>query len=287
MNAVAVIYVNQHLEPSGRGPQQPNGLAGPPSAASAIAIAAPRPELRRIARLEASGPGAPDASGTIPTGADLLLSPRLLPPIRDDLRSLRRRSSCVRDSPVRRGPPRCRCRGASSPSGSRARQAASGITAAEAHRRGRAAGARRGEQRRSRRQARFATDGHRQRPATAVVLEDHGVASDPRSTRPSNRGPAPTRAGMSPPTTRTDRRSARRRAPRAARPAGLRTRPASWTSGRPAGTAGLASGRGDDEDLGRDRPDRVDRAGRAAVDRRSARPACRGRTGSTGRRPGR
>ena len=58
MNAIAVIYVNQHLDASGPSPSEPIGLAGSPSGASARASPPPPP---------ASGSSAPTADPVIPS----------------------------------------------------------------------------------------------------------------------------------------------------------------------------------------------------------------------------
>ena len=82
-----------------------------------------------------------------------------------------------------------------------------------------------------------------------------------------------------------------RRAPREARQRGRRADPRRRPGRGRARDAGRQDrrgvGRGDDEDLGRRAAGRRRWRGRGAAGRRSARPACRARTGSTGRRRGR
>ena len=227
----------------GRGPTASNGLAGPASAASAIGSLRPRRELRRTLGFEASGP-ASRRFETIPSRADLLLSALAS--------SLHTRRPPLPPAEVFVCPgPSGQARSASV---SMSRSVVAVRVESRASRlrddRRRQRSAQRpeaalapGEQRGRRRQARLATEGHRQRPAAAVVLED-----DARS--------RPTRRAARPSTARTGDRqrrhvaaddedrsaSARRRAPRAARRADLRTRPRRGPASRPAGRAGLAPG---------------------------------------------
>ena len=164
---------------------------------------------------------------------------------------------------------RCRCRGASRPSGSSRAPGRLGDHVADQRLDERAQPALAvdpGVDRRPRGQARGG------RPSAAGA----GGPSCSRTTtsnpsRPStiDSRTATTRSGMSPPTMTHDRLRARPRAPRARRRAGPRTATGSWTTRTSSGhVRGRVRG-ADHDDLGRDGPDGVDGVAeqRPAVDR--------------------
>ena len=270
MNAIAVIYVNEHLESlRAEARQRSDGLAGPeaqpprPDRGDRYR-APPDPRLRGLRTRR------PDASKLSLRGLTSSLSPRLLPPIRDDLRSLRRRSSCVRthadQAEVRLGvdvaervavrverPPgrlredRRRQRLEQRPR-RRSPPASSAVAVARPGSRRRAIGSGRPRPSCSRTSARR-VGREEQRDHRAEDGDRRAPACRHRRRRPSA--------------------SARRRVPASSPASGPSNATASWTSITSVGQGRARAGRGDDDDLGRDRPDRVDGVleQRATVDR--------------------
>ena len=288
MNALAIMYVNAHLQDlldeaaqhRVERPDRPSLLKRIASAAS-NAVGQPRHPARQP-RLDV-----PEPSTTLPTGAEassLQLRPTAtttpVPPAgvvvclrgqpsrrsAGDVDVAERDAGRVVDAPGRgRDRPR-----------RRARRAARGAAARRRPRAGRWLG-----RRRTCRTAIGSGRGPSWSRATARRRDARG--------RPATRvRTAGTSVGMSPPTTTTDRPRVERR--EAGREAGERALEGERVVDDPdagASTAASASGASDHDDLGRDRADARRSRGRAAAGRRSARRACRARTATTGRRRGR
>ena len=154
------------------------------------------------------------------------------------------------------------------PSGSMARQVASGTTSGS--QRPGSARSRRSPAARSRsaRRAPVAADDHRAAAGPAVVLEDDGVDAgvERRDHRPSTADDERRHVAAD---DEDDRLARRPEAGAGSRRVGPRRRPGRGRPGRRSGTAGRRARRGDHDDLGRDGPDGVDGVveQRPAVDR--------------------
>ena len=270
VNAVAVMYVNQHLDrPSGRGPAQPDGLAGRARRSLRAAY------LLRSRKPRGSSAATADpwsrSSRTIRTGADLssALAPpsnTRRPPFPPDggLRVSGAARSAqvggrvdVADASRRRGRGRATSPPAMTVAVERLDERAQPALAVS-------------EEASPRVERRVATQGDR--AAGGLCRRARGRRRRRRARRAppaSTSRTAPTSVGMSPPTTRTIGSRARREARPRRRPAGLRRRPGRGRCATSAGRSGPRRARRRRGSRRRERPDGVDGVAeqRPAVDR--------------------